>query len=996
MTVMARRPASPSLIGRDRELAELLAAVDEDDPDRPVVLVSGEAGIGKTRLLGELVDRLKASRADDDRPRWAVARGSCLRLSEGELPFAPFLEILDEIRALGLVESIEPLRARLAGTAEATDAVRSATTRSMRFVELHDALVAAAGDRRLLVVLDDLHWADQSTLDLVLFLARRLRGSPVTLIGAFRSDELHRRHPLRPVVAEVSRGYVRERIELGPLDRAAVAQQVAALGDVAADAAAEIAIRSDGNPFYVEELVALGPGSRGIPASLRDVLLARLAVLDETTARVIAASAVMGDKADAELIGAVTGLEPNDVDRALRAAVDHWILAPDPNGRDYRFRHALLEEAALDDLLPGDRVDLHRKVAIALQSGNGAVPPGELARHLDASGQHAAAIDAYLEAAATSFRALAWAEGIGAFERAAELAATGRGGADDRSGSRLQDLVIPAALAMSWTGAPSRSIAVLGQWIELKEADGDRETAASLWMALSMVLNDVGQELEARAAVDAAVLLRPPDNTTHLGVEILLGLANRVWIEGRNRLAGERAEQALAGAETLGDMFLLFRALVTVAATAIAMGHIDRGMAHVDRALRLEAEHGWLDVAGWLPTNVGIALADQGELETARRLWVEGLRVSGELGIAQSWDPWNLPGLAVHAFHTGRWSQADGPIETSRAFHAPGMPTYFNEHVAALLAAGRGALATCDEAIATAARHVEGLPGGEFESALALARAARADAADDPGTRLDEAEAGLRPLEGLETFGLRSRLATEAASAAADLVATLHPKRDRVLISESRARARAAADLAVAIDDGTAIPGTASVRFTRANAALASAEAARAEGAEDPAAWPPIASAFRDLEMLPRVAYAQFRGAAAALASGDRPSGERLLREASSLAVSIGMTVLARRVEGLARAARIDVTTKPAPPGPPSRTSTQDSWGLSAREREVLALLADGRTNGEIGARLFISTKTASVHVTHILDKLGVSTRTEAALLASRSGLLEGPLPPQE
>jgi DNA-binding CsgD family transcriptional regulator len=236
-------------------------------------------------------------------------------------------------------------------------------------------------------------------------------------------------------------------------------------------------------------------------------------------------------------------------------------------------------------------------------------------------------------------------------------------------------------------------------------------------------------------------------------------------------------------------------------------------------------------------------------------------------------------------------------------------------------------------------------------------------------------------------------VAVEAASAAADLLASLHPTRDRTRIAEVQRRARTAADLAVALDDGTAVPGTISLPWTRANAMLASAEAARAEGRDDPSTWEPIAAAFRTIGMLPRVAYVQFRAAAAELAAGDRAKGTEQLLEARSLASTIGMAVLLRRIEELARAARVDLAaaTATAEAGPPPGRP-RNPWGLSARELEVLALLAEGRSNGEIGARLFISTKTASVHVTHILDKLGVSTRTEAALLASRAGLLEGQL----
>jgi DNA-binding CsgD family transcriptional regulator/tetratricopeptide (TPR) repeat protein len=989
MIDMGRRSRSARLVGRDGDLATLLLAVRSKEAERPVVLITGEAGIGKTRLIGELVDRLQAEARTGEGGAVSVVRGQCLRLSDGELAFAPFLEILDSLRDRAPSGAIGALRASLAGAGP--EGARSAQARTLRFIEIHDALIGAAGDGALAIVIDDLHWADRSSLDLILFLARRLRGSRVVLIGAYRSDELHRRHPLRPVIAELSRGFVRERIDLGPLEHEAILEQIAELGGTTdVDLARAIVERADGNPFYVEELVALTPDARTLPESIRDVLLARLAALDATTQRLLAACAVVGHEVDANLVADVLQLDAAATFDAVRIAVDHSILVPVPDGRSYRFRHALLEEAVHDDLLPGEKVDFHRRVAaslVACAASDDEVCSAELARHLDLSGQTGAAFDAHLDASAVAFRAFAWAEGVAEFERSAELCAASDGQPGDGMEGRLRELVVPAAMAMNWSGNSGRAIALLRSWTARTEARAEPHAAARMWMALSNILNDVGEELEARAAVDAAVRLTPPDSTTPLGVEILLGLANRAWIDGRNRDALGLAEQALASAEVLGDPALLFRALVSISATRISMGHIEPALRDVERARGLQVEHGWLDVVGHLPTNVGISLTDVGELDAALDIWEEGLRMSRELGITRSWDPWNLPGVALIAFHTGRWSDADDAITASRAFDAPGMPTYFNELVAAFVGAGRGDLATCDEAIRKAAQHTEGLPG-EFEGFLSLARAAVADAANDPGTRLGRAESGLASLSGIETFVLRSRLAIEAACGAADLVAMLHQSRDRERIADARARARAAADLALAVDEGRAVPGTVSVRWTRANAALASAEAARADGADDPASWPPIADAFRELGMLPRVAYVQFRSASASIAAAERDAGAALLREAHDLATSIGMEVLLHRIEGVARAARIDLGPAATEPASAAEAST-NRWRLSNREIEVLMLLAEGRTNGEIGARLFISTKTASVHVTHILDKLGVSTRTEAALLANRAGLLD-------
>lgn len=1002
MTEMTRRRTRARLVGRDEELSGLVDAVLSDGADRPVILVTGEAGIGKTRLLSELVASLGSddSEAGHGQPR--VARGSCLRLADGELPFAPILEILDAIRGWGF-DIPATLFDRLAGAGagDGAEGLKSADARAVRFMEITAVLLAVAERSPLVGVIDDLHWADQSTLDLVLFLARRLRGSRVTLVLAYRSDELHRRHPLRPVIAELSRGYVRERIELAPLDPAAVMELIAGLGDVTAVGPSEIVARAEGNPFYVEELVALDPGGRGLPPSLRDVLLARVAATDEPTGHVLAACAVIGREADRELIDAVTMLDPPVLDSALRTAVDRSILVADQDGRSYRFRHALLEEAVHDDLLPGDRIELHRRTASALQA-RPAAQPGALARHLDLGGRPQEAIDAYLEAASRAFRALAWTEAVAAHERAAELVATAATEPNEASVARLRELVIPAALAMSWSGSPARAIAVLREWAPQAEGRGDITAAVEMLNTLDQLLNEVGDEPASRETGRRAFELFQEagleDEASPLGIDLLVNAAAGEWIEGRNRDALELAERALAAAEQLGSPARLFRALLERGAARLTGGNLDAGLEDVERARDLQRSHGWLDTFGHLSTNIPAALIEVGLLPLALELSEEGVRRSRELGIERSWEPWTLPGVAMHALMTGRWADADAPIAASREYRPGGLASHYLEFVAGQLAAGRGELAGCDAALAAMEQVGAGLVG-EYEAVRGIVRAARADAAGDPSRRLVEAEAALRTLEGTDGLVLRSRLAADAASAAADLVASLSPRHDAGRITDARGRGRAAADLAVAVDSGRLVPGSSSVPTTRANAALASAEAARAEGNDEPSAWPPIADAYRAIGMLPRVAYVLFRGAAAALAAGDRPAGEARLRAAADLAASIGMTVLAGRVDALARAARVDLR-----PGgvaerntaPSLEPASLDPWGLSAREREVLALLAEGRTNGEIGKNLFISTKTASVHVTHILDKLGVSSRTEAALIASRAGLIEGRLQPTE
>jgi len=978
------------MVGRERELAELVGAVSDDASELPLLLVTGEAGIGKSRLLAELSQRVTAG---DPAASTAsrVVRGSCLRLTEGELPFAPFLEILDGLADLEVAtRAIGQLRRRMTGSGGRSAGGEQA--RAMWFSDVRDVLVAAAGEGRLLVLLDDVHWADRSTLDLLRFLARRLRGTRVRLLAAYRSDELHRRHPLRPVIAELSAGFVGARVDLGPLDDQQVAEQVAELLGVSSPELVEaVTQRVDGNPFFVEELVALESGSGRLPASLRDVLLTRLGAIETDGSDVLAAIALIGRPVSAGLLARVLGMEIPDVERQLADAIDHALLVATPPRPLYGFRHALLEEAVTDDLLPDARHELHRRIAHALadehQPAGDATSSAELARHLDLAGEVRPAAAAYLDAAEASFRVFGWTEGVAAFERAWTLLEEIDAG--DSLHARFRSLVDRAASSMHWAQSSSRAVTLLRQEASAAERDGDFEQAALLLLTLGRLLNDMGDEVEARAAHARAASLGPIDPGSRASVDLLISKAGGAWLESRFREALVAATPAVEAADVLGDPELRFQARVHRAQALIHLGEIESGLKDAAFARRLQAEHGWLDRHGTLSTNVGVALLETGQLDESLSYLREGLEMSRRLGTDASWDAWNLPGIAAIAFLTGAWSEADAPIAAARSSAVPGLPTSFNEGFAAVLAAGRGDEAAAERAYAVMEEHAPRAPG-DYRSGLALTRATLAAARGDAQAQLDAAEEGLRAMEGLDTFVLGTRLAAEAAAGAADLAVAARDARDPTAAGHAAERARAAAQLAADYDAGRIIPGARSVGWSRASAEAAALDAARATGRDPAEGWRSVAEAFAAIGLRPKVAEALTRAARAALRDGLRDEARTDLLAADVLAREIGMVVLRRRIEALARAARVSLepASEAAPAPGANAPAAGQSWGLSAREREVLALVAAGRTNAEIADALFISPKTASVHVTHILQKLGVSSRVEAALRASESGIL--------
>jgi predicted ATPase len=367
---MGGRVASPTFVGRLEELQALEAAWRRAATSEPaVVLVGGEAGVGKTRLVAEL----EARRATDGT---RVLSGGCVPVGGDELPYAPIVQALrplPEELGLDVIRELAgpswPELARLVPALGEPQAVPAGQAAQLRLFELLLGLLARLSEQSpVVLVVEDVHWADQSTRDLLAFLVRNLRRERILAVLTYRSDEPGTDR-LGSWLAELDRGGPVQRLELPRLNQAETAAQlVGILGAAPPDDLVDaVFVRSEGNPFFTEELLnSIRAGTDKLPPTLGGLLRGRVRALPRSAQEVLALTAVAGRPVPHHLLASVADLDERELDQALRDAVTHQLLVTGAENDDYQFRHALLREVVDADLLPGKRARLHAAYARAL------------------------------------------------------------------------------------------------------------------------------------------------------------------------------------------------------------------------------------------------------------------------------------------------------------------------------------------------------------------------------------------------------------------------------------------------------------------------------------------------------------------------------------------------------------------------------------------------------------------------------------------------------
>ena len=964
------RPPTHAFVGRVGELAELLTATDFAADGPPTfTLISGDAGTGKTRLLQELVARVEAAGA-------LALVGSCVEVGDFGLPYLPIVDALRAVEAdasgaqvLRDEAAVRPALARLLPQLLPTQPIGGmpgAGPEPLAQGQLFEALLRVLSvlsiSAPVLLVIEDVHWADRSTRDLIAFLARTLREGRIAVVASYRTDDLHRRHPLRPLLAELARLPHVRRIQLQPFSRAELAQLLDELAGSAVDAQLvdRVYARSEGNAFFAEELVRAGRAGDGrgrLPDDLADVLLSRVDELGDAGRLAVRAAAVAGRRVGHDLI--VAAAAAPDTEAGLREAVDAGLLTTD--GETYAFRHALFSEAIYGELLPGERVQLHARFAELLsQSPEPLGGPAELAHHRLASHDLAGALEASIEAAAAAESMAAPGEALRHLEQAVSLLDRLGVGAD-----RL-GLLQRAAEAASASGDRTRAVAFgaaavtvadeLGAGVEIRAAlrerlarlqfETDVEDDAPSREALELLDADRPSPLRARALATRArrVLQENPAAT----VEMLAEATRIAHATGADVIAAD----ALITLNLLVRRGFLPDAEVPRLADALARTTGPDGLEVRMRALRFQSAQ----------------LMEDGDLGGALDAANEGVALTSEAGLA-----WSAYGLDLRLMRgwvliaTGKWDEA--LAESLGAVYAPTQPGRVLATQAVAVLVGRG-----DPEAESLLARLRGTGDRYAEVQLDLCEIDLRLAQGRPQDALALADTCLGRLD-VDGWGTeRLLLAARQAAALADLAG--QARADGADPSEPVAAAAVLADEAEA---NTATPGL-SGPYGRSWLLRVRAEADRAAAADTVQQWELVRKQSRTAGRVEEQAYAAIRGARLALEMGDRDSAAALLQTARSQARGLGAAPMVAAIDELAQRGRLRLSAGVS-------VQLTDS-PLTVREAEVLALVARGMSNRAVGESLFISDKTASVHLSHIMAKLGATTRTQAVSLARQRGIL--------
>jgi DNA-binding CsgD family transcriptional regulator len=936
-----------------------------------------------------------------------VLCGQCAEIGDS----VPYLPFADAFRAapphIEKAIKARPVLSRLLpdGDGQAHEADWAGLARQQMFGAVLSLLSEIAVDSPVLLVIEDLHWADATTRHLVTFLARMLHRERVAIIGTYRSDDLHRRHPLRGVIAELLRLPMVALVELGPLPAAALAEILSNVPNAPLPLSAatlnSLVERAEGNAYYAEELLTASSCTEDttggtLPTGLAGLLLSRVERVSDEAQQVLRAAAVAGGGAADDLVRAASGLPDDAYEAAVREAAGHQLLAPDePDG--YRFRHALLREAVYGDLMPGERTRLHARLASLLAgvhstSGKSGAA-AELAHHSMASHDIPGAF-------AASVLAGGEAEGIGApaeahrhYDLALELWVRVEA-AERIAGMTRGKLGLKSALAAAASGDVPRAVHLLRRIRgRLSGTAGTAESAelrcrVGERLAYHLLQSENTQwYAEALHVAEATVRETLDEPPTWYRARAMATYAIALTAAHRYDDARDWASRAREAARAAGSASVEADALATTGQLALRSGGSGEAIGMFTAAIEQAGAAGAVGVRLRAVYQLAAERLARGELAEAGSVAHRGVEWAEAEGLALAPFGLDLQHLHFQAhFAEGRW---DATQDLADAF-----PVRVTRQAEAVLSAMALFIDVARGNPAVSERRVWLEPFWDDVFVAYIARGILAEHAlwqGDCESALAEAEAAIDADAWPAHSPSVIRVTAIALAARADRAAQLRAAGDA---SGADAEAAAGAALLGVAREGASYPARPRAVLGpegRGWLARCEAEYARLTGTNSPDAWERVLAEFGPGYVY-ETARTQWRLAAALVEDGRRDEAAVVWRAARDTASQLRAAPLGTALDDLARRARLNHGDRLAPENGNRGGYGGGSGGtsplaaLTDREREVLSLLARGMSNREIGTELFITPKTASVHVSNILGKLGAASRTEAAAIAYREG----------
>jgi len=997
------------LAGRSREL-EAVVAVLVGDTDAAALVLAGEAGVGKSRLLAAAAGIAAESDV-------LVLTGRCLPLSRG-LPFLPVVEVLRELSEVddgALLKSVlsncpEFVRRELVqvipeleepGEPVASANVDEGWRRRRLFEALRRLLDALARARHVALVVEDVHWADPTTLEFLDYLLAARGGvrDALPVVLTCRSEETPT-PSLTDWLERLHRDPAARRLDLAAMSRAETAEQVELLLGARAPGlfVDELFARSEGNAFFTEQLVSsagAGPAGRassgGLPADLTTLLLSRTAEVSGVAGEIIAVLAVasrpLPEAALAQLCGRATG----EVREGLRELLARRLLRHPDVADLFELRHALLAEAVRGELLPGERHDLHARIAQLMAGWDQPGLASQICEHFaradrttDELGWRITAARAAETVHAPQEAAWHWRRAISLWDAVPD--------AESMAGMGLAEVYL-RAVATSNDGGDSGTASCLAEAAVLRFASAvDGQTAVALYSELGRFRGiDAPEAGLASLATAIEIGDRMPASRAYIWA--LHHSAQLMRGQGRSDDFRGFIVRALEASNEAGDLSQQKVLLSELALDAVNQGRIQDGINQFARAAEFIIVPEDPPAESYIAAVHTDLLLKVGELNQVVTVGLPAIGVAEAAGQADSFVVCILRDHVCEALvELGEVGRAASLVDPATGA-APRRDDRLLYVARADLDMRRGLLSAAECFWNDNRDLLESITSLGFRLKHASVRLELCLWLGRPRDGLAEALTQLDPICRSDVSQFAGDLLALAMRACADLAERGRSLSDgmvleRALLDGARLdvlRAEAKID---PFGEGL-VPVTA-----RANALTWTAEKGRLQDGGDHAAWAATVAAWDALDRPHRTAYARWRQAEALLATPhNRGTATDVIRAAAAQAIQ--HVPLNAAIHDLARRARI-VLTEPTQargeeaPAPPALPVTPASLiGLTDRELAVLRLLGSGKTNAEIGRDLFISPKTASVHVTNILRKLHVTSRVQAATVAERAGLLD-------